>query len=122
MLFIVLFGLIDFARALYTENVITSDARWATRYAMVRGTSCIKPGCPATAASIQDYVRNLNTVAIDSANLSVDTTWPVGPGCDGTAKPSCPVVVKVSYPFQFVRSIEATSTTITATSHMTISQ
>ena len=40
LLFMVVFGIIAMALALYTYNVVSEAAREATRYAIVRGSAC----------------------------------------------------------------------------------
>ncbi|MGA8089648.1 MAG: TadE family protein [Terracidiphilus sp.] len=40
LLFVVLFGIIELSLAMYTYNYVSDAAREATRYAIVRGSSC----------------------------------------------------------------------------------
>ncbi len=118
----VIFGVVDFGRALYTYDLVTGAARVGTRYAIVHGSSCTLAGCPASAAAIQTYVLSKVT-GVTSSQLSVTTTWSTAPGCTDSAHqgPQCIVKVQVSYPFKFVLSFNRTLT-MTSTSQMVISQ
>jgi Flp pilus assembly protein TadG len=121
-LLMLMFAIIDFGRALYTYHLVASGARAGSRYAIVRGTSCMVSGCPATATQIQDYVRGL-APAIDPNALTVNTTWPTSSGCNGSATPGCPVSVQVSYTFAFIAPLMPQFTLpMTSTSTMVISQ
>ena len=61
LVFIVLplmFGIIDFSRAMYAFHFAAYAAREATRWASVRGASCIAPmdHCQATTSDVQNFV------------------------------------------------------------------
>ena len=117
----VLFGIVDFSRALYAYDLVSSAARIGTRYAMVRGSACpTAPACTVTATQVQTYVRSVVT-GITSSSLTVTTTWPLMSGCAGAPTPGCPVNVVVSYPFSFVIWSKL-AITMTASSQMVISQ
>ncbi len=76
VLFAALFGIIELSLALYTYNYVSDAAREATRYAIVRGSSCsVLANCSATAAQIQTYVQNLGYPGVKAANTTVSTTW-----------------------------------------------
>lgn len=105
----VLFGIIDMGRALFAFDWVSNAARIATRFAMVRGTSCtsLPGGCPAqqtgTTGDITNYL-NTQAIGIDRSKLTV-TAW-----CDVGSTPFQPlpctspqgVNVKVQYEFSFV--------------------
>ena len=118
-------GIVDFARALYTYHLVSNGARAGSRYAMVRGTACTVAGCPATTDSIQTYVRGL-APAIDPTQLTVATTWSNGPGgCSGAPYqgPHCVVSVQVTYPFKFIVPLLPNFTmSMSSTSQMIIAQ
>jgi Flp pilus assembly protein TadG len=121
LVFFVMFGIVDFARAMHAYDVVASAARLGTRYAIVHGTACpTAPTCTATSTQVQTYVRSA-VGGLDASNLTVSTTWPVVTGCVGAATPGCPVRVSVTYPFSFVFSLNLTIA-MSASSQMTISQ
>ena len=129
LLFPLIFGIIDFSRALYAYHWTAYAAREATRWASVRGVGCnttnpLPGGCPATPAQIQTFVQgivapgmysvpcnggdsNAGCVYINTTNSFV---WP-GVGGDGASclnggsNPSnsagCIVQVEVDYIFGF---------------------
>ncbi|MEA2787107.1 MAG: hypothetical protein QOF71_3211 [Candidatus Eremiobacteraeota bacterium] len=97
-----IFGIVDFGRALYTYHLVSNAARAGSRYAIVRGAACSVTGCPATSDQIQTYVRGL-APGIDPASLTVATAWPGAATCYGVANgQGCPVTVTVTYPFKFI--------------------
>ena len=118
-------GIVDLGRGLYTNHYVSNAARLGTRYASVRGTSCSASGCPATAASIQTYVRGL-APELNTNSITVTTTWTTGPACSDAAHkgPGCYVSVNVSYPFKFaaVPLLPSYTMTMQSTSKMIISQ
>jgi Flp pilus assembly protein TadG len=130
LLFMVVFGIIAMALALYTYNVVSESAREGARYAIVRGTDChFASACPATAANIQTYVQNLGFPAITPANLTAATVWsayPAGGTCTPSAScknPGNQVQVTVSYPFPVVIPFVPHRTlTMSSTAAMVISQ
>jgi len=121
---VLIVGIIDFGRALYTDHLVSNAARSATRYASVRGSSCSPSGCTATSASIQTYVRGL-APELNQANITVTTTWSTSTGCAGSPYQSagCNVSVQVSYPYQFaaVPLLPSFTMTMRSTSKMIIS-
>jgi Flp pilus assembly protein TadG len=121
VVFAVIFGIIDFGRALYTYDLVTSAARMGSRYAMVHGPGCTGTNCPASSAQIQTYVRSIVS-GVTATQVSVTATWPAATGCASSAPAAqCPVLVTVSYPFQFVLSFNRTIT-MTSASQMIISR
>jgi len=122
VLFVVIFGIIDFGRAFYTFDLITSAARIGSRYAIVHGSSCTLAICPVSSAAIQTYVQSQVT-GINTSELTVSASWSTAPGCTDTNHqgPLCLVTVTASYPFKFVLAFNKTIT-MSASSQMTISQ
>jgi Flp pilus assembly protein TadG len=97
------FGIIDFARALYTDHLVTNGARLATRYAMVNSAAACAGGTPDP---LQAYVL-AQSPGLTASLLTVTTTCPGGnAGCTSTASPyngtGCLVTVTVAYSFHFV--------------------
>lgn len=123
LLLMMLFGLIDFGRALYSYHFVSNAAREGTRYAMVRGYNC--QGCAVTGPEIQQYLDNV-PAGIDPSQLTVTTTWnPNGSAnCTGPQNaPGCVVEVKVSYNFNFMLPFLPRSTVLMqSSSQMVISQ
>lgn len=84
-----LFGIIQFAYALYAYNFVNMAARQATRYAVVRGApSCYIsktfPNCnlgpdttnySAGPSALTTYVQGLAYPGINSSNLTVTANW-----------------------------------------------
>jgi Flp pilus assembly protein TadG len=107
MTFVLIFAIIDFARAFYSYHFLSEVAREATRFASVRGkASCgtsVTP-CNVGQAEIEDYVETITPQGIDPSQVTVTPQWPkVGPPlCDGTPNPGCPVQVTVTYRFNFI--------------------
>ncbi len=125
-----LFGIIDFGRFVYTYHLVDHVARAGARWAMVRGTAC--PGstsppradCPVSQGDVQTYVQSISPMT-DQSNVSVMTTWAGNTGCPASPYkgPGCLVVVTVTYPFNFVLPLVPASTvTMSSTSQMIISQ
>lgn len=106
---VLIFAIIDFARALYSFHFISEAAREATRFAAVRGTECnpaaVSP-CSAGGPEIQNYVNQLIPAGIDGSQINTIPTFPGGSGtlpmCGGSAIPGCPVNVEVQYRFNFI--------------------
>lgn len=130
ILFMLVFGVIAMALALYSYNVVSESAREATRYAIVRGSAChFATACPATAAQIQTYVKGLDFPGINPSNLTAATTWSVYPA-GGTCTPSAScnnpgnqVKVTVSYSFPVAIPFVPKSTiSMSSTAEMVISQ
>jgi len=140
LLALVLFGVMDTARALYIDNFVANGAREAVRYAMMRGatwkgTSCAAPGteeCDATADNVTSYLQSVAPAGVStSANyLTVSTTWPgttpSGAACSATGvnnSPGCVVRVNVTYSFAYLFPfMPKGALTLASTSAMAISQ
>lgn len=129
---IMLFGIIDFGRALYVYHFLSNASRDATRYAAVHGYTCNDDNScsvanpdtgPADSGNtvIQDYVASITPPGIDSTQLTITPSWPVQsatstdpspPICSGPVTglsasaipnyPGCTVQVTVSYNFAFL--------------------
>jgi Flp pilus assembly protein TadG len=103
---VILFGIIDFARALYTYHLVSNGARLATRYAIVNGATSCAGGSPDP---LQAYVL-AQSAGITASKLTVTTSCPGGnTGCSSTASPfngpGCLVSVTVAYSFSFIAPI-----------------
>ncbi len=124
VLLMLMFGVVDFARALYAYHFVANAAREATRWASVRGSKCqlaATDGCPAATSDVATYLGTITPSGI-STNYQVIACWP-GLGSDATNgcptsetptngctastsgpnnNPGCPVKVQIIYPFSFV--------------------
>ena len=89
VLLTMLFGIMDFGRALFAYNDITYAAREGTRFAMVHGSTSQHA---ASATDVQSIVSNY-TDGLDPNALSVITTW------SPDNKPGSNVTVQVQYTF-----------------------
>ena len=131
-----MFGIIDFSRYMYTYGFVANAARQGARWAMVRGSlSCTNAPnlvhCNATPAQIQSYVQSLSVGLTNSASITVNQTasnvWPTctplaAGGASGNA-PGCIVAVQVSYPFKFILPyLPGPTYNMTSTSKMIITQ
>ncbi len=123
LLLMVMFGIFDFCRAMYSYYFVTYAAQEGARYAMVRGSgwsgSCstsqppnftMSYGCTAASSDVQNYVQSLAMAGIDQGAIAVNATWPgKTPDCSSscsacatTNSAGCLVNVKVSYSFNFM--------------------
>ncbi len=141
ILFVLLFGCIGLAMALYTYEVVNEYARDASRYAIVHGADCSIPPSYTTSCSIgtgstantalKTYLNHQIFPGINGANLTVATTYAMAPGggqcttypattCNG---PGDQVTVTVTYPYLYrIPFIPQRSFTMHGTSTMIISQ
>lgn len=91
MFFLVLIvGLIEMGRAVWTYSTIAHATRQGARYAMARGSYN-----PATAKDIQNVVAS-QAVGLNSGKLEVNTSW------KPANQPGATVQVQVRYPFELV--------------------
>ena len=121
MLFAFFFGLIEVSMVIYTHQVISEMAREGTRYAMVRGSTCVDTSgnsCTATIATVNSYVAALSWPNIGGAIPNIGTTYP-----QISEAPGNPVQVTITYAFPFrVPFIPASTLNVTSTSVMYIVQ
>jgi Flp pilus assembly protein TadG len=114
-LLFLLFGIIEFGRALYIYHTVSNAARLASRWAEVRGAGCFSPldHCDATQAEIQNYVQS-NVPILDSGTLQVTAQWSTSTDPNNDCSTGSPlgnnlqghlVCVTVAYPFRFALPI-----------------
>lgn len=124
---LIVFGIMEFGRALYTYHAVANAARLGTRYAMVRGSDCAAAGCPATEADIQSYVRGL-TPLTDPSSMTVTTTWTgrdfEGNACDSTTHHAgCVVSITAAYAYDsMVPLVPSMALTLRSTSKIVLTQ
>jgi Flp pilus assembly protein TadG len=130
LLLTMLFGLMEISLLLFTYHFISEAAREATRYAIVRGSSCSgwASACPASSTDVTNYIRGLGYPGIDPTAITVTTTWPTtGTSCTPSVtpcnNPGNLVKVKLQYAFPLTLPFTSFKTvTMTSTSQMVISQ
>ena len=121
---VILLGIIDFGRALYTYHVVSEGARLATRYAIVNGVAACAGGSPDP---LQSYVAGASP-GTSAAQMTVTTTCPgANTGCSSSASPynghGCLVSVTVAYSFHLIAPLISLLTIpVSSTSQMVISQ
>jgi hypothetical protein len=121
-----MFGIVDFGRALYTYSTVAQLAREGARWAIVRGANCnlYPTACPAQHGhdDIEPYVQSLNVGGMDTHSISADLefTTPCGNNASDN-QPGCTASVTVSYVFSFMMPwVPHTQITMTSTSQMII--
>jgi Flp pilus assembly protein TadG len=148
ILFPLMFGVIDFARAAYAYHYVAFAAREATRWASVRGAQCanaLPAPCAATSGAggtVDSYVRSIvpaglyvdsSACSATSGCLLITTSWPGAPAgtnapsaCSGGAgsnSPGCAVSVEVQYTYGFdLPFLPQAAIQMASTSEMVISQ
>jgi Flp pilus assembly protein TadG len=139
VLLMLVFGMMDMSRALYTEHFVATAARQGARYAVVRGstfagTSCSSTStvnCAATQANVISYVKSLVNAGMSASDMTVTATWPgtdaSGATCTNAVRSvntaGCVVTVKVSYSYNFiVPYLPKAALTLKSASSMTISE
>jgi Flp pilus assembly protein TadG len=132
ILLMLMFGIIELCFAFYAYNYVSDAARQATRYAVVRGSSCTgMPDCGITAAELQTYVRGIAYPGINPANLTASTTWLSVSSSLPTTWTACAyqcnapgnaVEIDVTYAFPlFIPFWKSRSLSLSSTSQMVIS-
>jgi Flp pilus assembly protein TadG len=122
------FGIVDFGRALYTYHFVSNAAREATRWASVRGRTSTLPGGWADNTNVQTLVKNVSGMGLDPTKITATTSWPItsfsSPTCGATPNnPGCVVEVQVQYEYDFLFPfLRIAPLTMTSTSQMVISQ
>lgn len=131
ILFTLMFGILDFSRAAYTDFFISYAAQQGARYAMVRGYGWNGSPCSTTAppnftlgydcvaaqSDVQNYVQSLALPLISPSKIVVTASWPGttpdGASCSTTNGAGCYVKVSASYKFNFALPILSKFSAIT---------
>jgi Flp pilus assembly protein TadG len=131
LLFMTLFGIIEFSFAFYSYNFAAEAAKEGARYASVRGVnSCtLTPhlsDCGITAAQLQTVVQNMGFPGINATNVTVNPAmWPdtcLDTGVSNCKEPGSNVKVVVNYSFPLsVPFWNATHLHLQSTAEMVIS-
>ncbi len=129
----IMFGIVDFGRALYTYTFVAQLAREGARWAIVRGSKCSTLGdhCNAQSTDVQTYLRGLNEGATNASSITATLTFPSCPAgvpAGSQNAPGCLAKVTVTYPFQFIMPFmpksgnQLATINMSSTSQMVISQ
>lgn len=113
LLLVMVFGVVDFGRALYTYHFLSNAAREATRWASVNGATCGSDGScpsgPASQSTLNTYVQNSVPLGVDRSKVTVQACGVEGLGkCSASPatcvldEPGCDVQVQLSYTFNFL--------------------
>jgi Flp pilus assembly protein TadG len=126
VLLALMFGIMDFGRALYTYSTVAQLARQGARWAVVRGSNCTvyASACPAQSGStdIQPYIRSISAGGMDanSINAQLNFTTPCSNN-KTTNQAGCTASVTVSYRFNFLLPwMPSSSINMSSTSAMVI--
>lgn len=115
-----IFGVIEFGRALFAYDLVAQAARVGTRYAVVNAAACktSKTNCEA---AIKAYIL-ARVTGIDPTQLvpAPAIAWQQVNGLD-CYDPGCYVNVQLAYNFSFV-ALPLPAQTLKSTSQMVISQ
>ncbi len=134
VLLMMLMGIITMCLAFYTYNFVADAAREATRYAIVRGSTCTDlPDCNATAGQVSTYVKQLGFPGMTASNLTVSTSWLTASSTRPTTWSACTsgtcnvpgngVRVVVTYAFPLTLPfVSPDALNLSSTSQMVISQ
>lgn len=124
-LLLLICGVIDFGRAMYTYGFVAQTARQAARWAIVRGSQCqLLNDCNATSSQIQSYVQSLSLGPTKASAITATATWPSCPSGSSGNAPGCTVSVNVRYTYNFsvIPFLASVPITMSSTSQMVISQ
>lgn len=105
LFFLMVFGVIEGGRLVWTMHTLTNATREGSRYALVHGSMS---GDIANAADVKTHMLD-HSSGLDSDELTVVVTFPDG-GCND---PKCPVVVDSSYEYSFIVGMVFGAGTIT---------
>lgn len=115
-----IFGVIDFGRALFADDLVAGAARVGTRFAIVNATAC-KASKTTCEAAIVDYVKS--KMSAGDAALLIPTpaiVWQQVNSAD-CYDAGCSVKITIDYKFSFA-ALPFASRTLSSTSQMAISQ
>jgi Flp pilus assembly protein TadG len=139
LFFSLIFGISGFGHALFVYHHLNNAAKEATRYAAVRGSTCLNDNScltsnsasgiagPTTVADVQAYVQSITPPSIDGTKLTItpcgvkntvcsQTITGAADACNTAAtanEPGCTAQVQVAYPYNFIFPLIPASTTTT---------
>jgi Flp pilus assembly protein TadG len=116
VLFTLIFCFMEMCLAFYTHNMISELAREGTRYAMVRGSSCLtsaSSSCQATASQVNTFVSAVGFPNLGGGTITPVTTYPDGNAAIGSrVQISITYVFPITMPFVPTNSISMSSTSV----------
>ena len=117
VLFTLIFCFMEMCLAFYTHNMISELAREGTRYAMVRGSSCLtsaSSSCQATASQVNTFVSGIGFPNLGGGTMTVAASYPDGNAAIGSrVQVLITYVFPISMPFVPTSSISMSSTSVT---------
>jgi Flp pilus assembly protein TadG len=127
------FTLIELCLVFYTSSTISECAREGTRYAIVRGSTCLTGGttgagasCTASATAINTYVSGLGYPNAGGGSMTVSTTFSADGSTfttSGNNTPNDLVRVQITYNFPIkLPFVPKNALNLKAQSQMTIIQ
>lgn len=124
-----IFGIIEFGRALFAYDLVAQAARVGTRYAIVHATipphDCSSTKIGTTPCETDDIAYILSKMTgVSSSQITVKQpfTWEgASATCSSTASPGCYVGIEVDYTFSFI-TLPLPKQTIKSYSQLVISQ
>jgi len=109
IVFILIFGIIQFSLVMYTSSFVATAAQQGTRYAMVHGSLWSSPcpsassySCRASATDVQNYILGLTHPGINLTASNITVTWLTTTATGSTCaqySQGCQVKVDVSYTY-----------------------
>lgn len=96
LFFILIFGIIEGGRLIWTYHTVSNAAKEAARYTTVRGSGSIQPDAPADSASIKAHMLDVST-GLDPDQLSVNLVL-----LDGDMEDRSRFRVEASYEYDFI--------------------
>jgi Flp pilus assembly protein TadG len=97
LLFTMIFGILDFERAMYDYNVVANAARLGIRYMIVPGADSTK-----VEKYVNDQLAGIGTVAITVPNPTPTTGTTCYTSTSTLVQTSCNMKVKAQFIFNFV--------------------
>jgi Flp pilus assembly protein TadG len=129
VMMLLMFGVIDMARALYAYHYVSYIAREATRWASVRSGPL---NGPVSDAQVGNFVKDVTGMGLDGTRFTTTVGYlrppsgtplcPVAGDSHVNQKPGCIVQVTVKYQFKFVVPIMPAGFQMSSESQMIITQ
>lgn len=96
LFFMLVFGIIEGGRLLWTYHNVSNAAKEGARYTTVRGVGSTQPDAPANSATIKTYMLT-KSAGLNSSNLNVNLVL-----LDGDSNDRSRFRVEASYDHEFV--------------------
>jgi Flp pilus assembly protein TadG len=112
LLFLVIFGTVEFSRMIFAYDIISNATREGVRYAAVRGSAS---GHAATESAVQSYVASRSYGQLASSDVSV--TWSPDNSPGSTVQITTSHVFQTTVPFLPARVLTLDSTASMIVTH-----